>query len=168
MRTLDCRDAEPLVSAWLDAELGARERASVGAHLQTCARCRRTADGLRATSALLAAAPVRRLPPEVRARVLGPRDENGLPERPARHALPAGARPAGGVLARVVAAAAVLVLALATTALLVGGSGAGSGGATGPDQQVAVPVEVFVVDHLVQTRNGTMPVAAPVLFESGR
>ena len=173
MRSLDCDAAEPLLSAWLDAELPAGDRGRVGAHLQGCPRCRRAVQGLRVTATLLAGAPVRRLPEARRAAMIaaargvdaadGTRPRFDLDSGRQRHAR----GPQAGVraLRRAVALAAALLLVLATTAFAVG---AEAPRGMGPPRQVAVPVDVYVVDHLAQTRDGAMPTVTPVLLESAR
>lgn len=164
---IGCHEVEPLLSGWLDAELRAAERTRVAAHLQSCARCRRLVDGLRSTAAMLASAPLRRLPEATRAALLVARTSDAEPvaagtdDGPRHRRRPARA----GVLVQGLAAVAALVVVLATTALVLGGDGAEL---TRPQQRVAVPVEVFVVDHLAQSRDGTMPAVAPVIFESRR
>lgn len=62
-----CEDVEPLLSAWIDRSLSRGERALVGAHLPACAACEWEVSTLTHTASLLAAAPVRSLPPHVRA-----------------------------------------------------------------------------------------------------
>ncbi len=62
-----CEDVEPLLSAWIDRSLSRGERALVGAHLPACPACEWEVSTLARTASLLAAAPVRSLPPHVRA-----------------------------------------------------------------------------------------------------
>lgn len=142
-----CTTVEPLLSAWIDGELTAREGASVAAHLPACPRCRATADGLAVTRTLLRAAPVRRAPAEVVQRAA---TTTGAP-RPVRHVRRTAVRAAAGALA-------------ASGAL--GVAGFALGGAPGPDTRVSVPVQVYVGDHLVRTTGS--PVSTPVAFEVGR
>ncbi len=68
-----CKAVEPLLSAWIDQSLSRGERALVAAHLPACPACEREVSTLARTAALLAAAPVRSLPPHVRAALGGPR-----------------------------------------------------------------------------------------------
>jgi anti-sigma factor RsiW len=63
---------ERLLSAYLDDALAPDERASVRAHLESCARCASRLDDLRATSRLIAA-----LPPLAPARSLRPPVQQG-------------------------------------------------------------------------------------------
>jgi len=54
MNEMGTHDELEMLSAYLDDEVGADERARIDAHLPTCATCRRTLDALRATTADLA------------------------------------------------------------------------------------------------------------------
>ena len=141
-----CESFEHLHSAWVDGELRASERAKLGAHLQRCARCRAAIDELRVTSAMLRSLPVRNLVIDV--------DRGAAPRRHRPLVTAAGAR----MLVARSALAAVLM-----TATL--GAAAFFAGAQQPaDRQVAVPVDVFVADHLVRSVGG--PVSTPALLNA--
>jgi anti-sigma factor RsiW len=139
-----CESFEHLHSAWVDGELRASERAALGAHLQRCARCRAAIDELRVTSAMLRSLPVRNLVIDI---------DRG----------PARRRPiitAAGV--RLVAARSAMAAVLVTATV---GAAAFFAGAQQPaDRQVAVPVDVFVADHLVRSVGG--PVSTPALLNA--
>ena len=140
-----CETFEHLHSAWVDGELRASERAKLGAHLQRCGRCRAAIDELRVTSAMLRSLPVRNLVIDV--------DRDTAPRR----------RPlvtAAGARMLVVRSAIAAVLMTATL-----GAAAFFAGAQQPDdRQVAVPVDVFVADHLVRSVGG--PVSTPALLNT--
>ena len=140
-----CESFEHLHSAWVDGELRASERARLGAHLQRCARCRAAIDELRVTSVMLRSLPVRNLVIDV--------DRSAVSRR-RRPSFTAGAR---------VLVARSAVAAVALTATL--GAAAFFAGAQQPDdRQVAVPVDVFVADHLVRAVGG--PVSTPALLNA--
>lgn len=73
MATMDCRELERSIDAYVDGEFDDRERAEVEAHLGTCPRCRATAEArtrLRAAMrARLQAAVAAPAPEHLRARV---------------------------------------------------------------------------------------------------
>src|SRR5688572_33400991 len=102
-----CRSFEPLLSAWVDGELGRGDRANVGAHLQRCARCRAEVHELRVTQTMLRSLPTRRLPVAVL-------DE---PVPAGRH-VDLGA--VGRVAARMSVAAATLVAVVAAAGFMAG------------------------------------------------
>jgi anti-sigma factor RsiW len=139
-----CERLEHLHSAWVDAELRTGERARLAAHLQRCPPCRASVQGLRVTRTMLASLPPRGLPGEV--------------------AVPAAAgpaRPAQAGLRRMLARSAVTVLA-AVTVLSAAAFAVGSPEPQG--RQVAVPVDVYVADHLVRAVGG--PVSTPALLQA--
>lgn len=146
-----CDTVEPMLSAWIDDELTPAERAKVAAHLQRCPRCRNAVRDLRITATLLRSMPARRTP----AGLYGTPVPTlfGIPE-------PADPPPATARVRRAVtrslAGAVGAVLLLGATAFAVGGQ---------PEPQhpqVAVPVDVFVGDHLVRAAGG--PVSTPALL----
>lgn len=142
-----CDELEPLHSAWVDGELRTGERARLATHLQRCARCRAAIAELRVTSTMLRSLPVRQLPAEVLDGITP-----GAPDR--RRVTAAGAR---RVLARSAAAIVVGVASL--------GAAAFAAGSAEPEQrQVAVPVDVYVADHLVRAVGG--PVSTPALLDA--
>jgi anti-sigma factor RsiW len=143
-----CRRLEPLLSAWLDHSLSRGERAAVDDHLLACPHCRAEVEALRRTVTLLRSAPRRTMPADLQAALSA--------------VLGAGDRPRAevqgpGGAARV--AAALLVLC----GLL--GASAWMAGADASDSPVAVPLDVFVVDHLERAPGAPAPV--PVLVELG-
>ena len=140
-----CESFEHLHSAWVDGELRASERATLGAHLQRCARCRAAIDELRVTSAMLRSLPVRNLVIDV-ARNTAPRRRPLVPA--------AGARM---VVVRSAMAAVVMTATLGAAAFFAGAQ-------QPDDRQVAVPVDVFVADHLVRSVGG--PVSTPALLNT--
>ena len=140
-----CESFEHLHSAWVDGELRASERANLGAHLQRCARCRAAIDELRVTSAMLRSLPVRNLVIDV---------DRGPVRRRRPLVTAAGAR----MLVLRSAMAAVLVTAT------LGAAGFLAGAQQPGDRQVAVPVDVFVADHLVRAVGG--PVSTPALLNA--
>lgn len=60
MKTVECELARERVSLQLDEELSAHEAQLLDRHLAGCAECDRFADGVRASTALLRAAPLER------------------------------------------------------------------------------------------------------------
>lgn len=141
-----CEVLEPLHSAWVDGELRGRERARMGAHLQECSRCRASIAELRVTRAMLRSLPARNLVVNIDAASPTGRDRRW---------------PDGGTVRRVLARTMVAAV------LLVGSLGAAAfaAGSTQPvDRQVAVPVDVFVADHLVRAIGG--PVSTPALLNT--
>lgn len=141
-----CESLEHLHSAWVDGELRAGERAKLGAHLQQCARCRATIDELRVTSAMLRSLPVRNLVIDI--------DRDPAPERRRPLVTAAGARM---LVARAAVAAVLVTATVGTAAFFAGAEQQG-------DRQVAVPVDVFVADHLVRSVGG--PVSTPALLNA--
>lgn len=141
-----CEALEPLHSAWVDGELGARERARLGAHLQRCGRCRSEIHALRVTQTMLRSIPQRDL-------VIDVTGTQPLPHR--RRGVDVGA-----FVARSGVVVVLLVLVLSAAAFVAGSSGAPEA------RQVAVPVDVFVADHLVRAVGG--PVSTPALLEVGQ
>ena len=144
-----CDELEPLHSAWVDGELRAGERAKLATHLQRCARCRAAIAELRVTSTMLRSLPVRSLPPHVLDGITP-----GAPDR--RHVSAATVRRA---LVRSTAALVMVTASLGAAAFAAGSSAQG-------DRQVAVPVDVYVADHLVRAVGG--PVSTPALLEPRR
>jgi anti-sigma factor RsiW len=153
-----CDAVEPLLSAHLDGELGAREHQVVLRHLDRCRDCAREAEQLRVVRSLVRSLPVRRLPDGLRPTGGGPDDvrldvggaaqldgvRRGSGARRARASLRAGA----GVLTAVALG-------------LVGGAAFALGGQPPADAPViAVPMDVLVADHLVHTVHA--PASAPV------
>jgi anti-sigma factor RsiW len=136
-----CGALEPLYSAYLDGELDAGERARVETHLRGCAPCREGVADLGRTRAALRSVPVRRAP-------------HTLFDEPAGH--PSRAHPTRSPGVSVTAAAILGLLVGAAFAL-------GSGNESEPPP-VALPVEVYVADHLVHSVGG--PVAPPVLVDT--
>ena len=142
-----CAAFEPLHSAWVDGELRTRERARMALHLQDCPRCRAAIAELRVTRTMLRSLPTRNLVVD-----LTVEDARRTP-----------ARRRGEVARRVLARSLVAVV------LLVGSLGAAAfaaGSAQTNDRQVAVPVDVFVADHLVRAIGG--PVSTPALLNARR
>lgn len=142
-----CARLEPLHSAWIDGALRMGERVALGAHLQRCARCRHRINGLRVTQSMLRSFPVRRLPADV----LG-----------SAHVVEPEPRPRARV-ARTTRWLARSAAGVAAALTLVGAAAFVAGGDATTVRTVAVPVEVFVADHLVHTVGG--PVSTPVLLE---
>ena len=142
-----CDELEPLHSAWVDGELRAGERATLAAHLQRCARCRAAITELRVTSTMLRSLPVRALPADVLQGIT-----SGAPDR--RRVSAAGVRK---VLVRSAAAVVVGVASLGAAAFA-------AGSAVPQERQVAVPVDVYVADHLVRAVGG--PVSTPALLDA--
>lgn len=145
--TEDCSQVAPLLSAWLDGELDAPSADQVHRHVGGCALCAADLESLAATRSLLRSLPVRRLAEPVGAAALRAAREPEPRPRPRPRA----------VLYRALAGAAVATSMVAGIAFGLGAS------APPPDRTVEVPVDVFVVDHLVYGTNG--PVATPVVLE---
>ncbi|CAN5572649.1 MAG: anti-sigma factor [Actinomycetota bacterium] len=142
-----CDAFEPLGSAWVDGELRHDERANMAAHLQGCPRCRSRITGLRITSTMLRSVPQRQVPMELggvrtdATPVPVAADASGLPRALARS------------LAGMAAAVALL------------GVAAFAAGAPDTDARtVAVPVDVYVADHIVHSIGG--PVSTPALLSA--
>lgn len=128
--SMRCREVEPLLSAWLDRSLSGTQYAAIGAHLATCGRCSTDAASLQRTVTLLRAVPARALPPDVRSALL---------ESAVAALLEPCPRP-GRSVPRALVAALALLGALSGWAWSLGDEGR--------PPQVAVPVDVYVVDHL--------------------
>ena len=139
-----CRSFEPLLSAWVDGELGRGDRASVGAHLQRCARCRAEVHELRVTQSMLRSLPTRRMPVAVL---------DGAAQGGRHRDL--------GVVRRVAARTSV---AAATLVAVVAAAGFMAGSQPRDRTTVAVPVDVYVADHLVRAVGGA--VSTPALVDS--
>lgn len=137
-----CDELEPLLSAWVDGELRAGERARMATHVQRCPRCRATLHELRVTQAMLRSLPTHRLPVAV--------------------LTPDGRKVGGGrsVVTRVVARSSAAMVAVV---MLVGVAAFAAGGEETP-QSTPVPVDVYVADHLVRAVGG--PVSTPALPHS--
>ena len=142
-----CDELEPLLSAWVDGELRAGERARMAAHLQRCARCRTAITELRVTSSMLRSLPLRSLPAGV---------IDGVTPGKADRRQITGA----GVRRVLVRSTAAMVLATAT----LGAAAFAVGSSPADERQVAVPVDVFVADHLVRAVGG--PVSTPALLKA--
>lgn len=162
-----CARVDGRLSALLDGALAPRERAAVSAHLSGCASCRTELESLRVTRTLLRGAPVRTLPPGLAvasalAAVPSSGDGSGAASDdtatdPAHDPLSSRRR-----VTRAAAAALALTGLVGATAFAVGDDQP----ATPRSQQVAVPLDVFVADHLVRTTG--RPVSIPVVLEVGR
>jgi anti-sigma factor RsiW len=167
--TGDCRDFEPWLSAWLDAELDDDRERRVGAHLHMCAACRAEVESLHATKAVLRSTPSRRMPAELALRLTDPAGA-GVPTPPGR---PGGSGPPGtsrlrspallsnarGRASQLVGTAAVLLGIAAGTAVALEWSASDA-------PVVRVPMEVFVADHVLHTAGS--PVTTPVLADTRR
>lgn len=129
-----CDAVEPLLSAYLDEELPPTERDRVAQHLARCDACAHDVEELRAVRTLARSLPVRCVPGDAPL-------VSGLPARPA-------------VLAR-----AGLVVAVAA-GLLTGAAFTLGGQETVDTPMIAVPMDVFVADHVVRTVQA--PASAPV------
>ena len=143
-----CETLEPLHSAWVDGELRGRERARLGAHLQECSRCRASIAELRVTRTMLRSLPARNLVVNIESDAPASRGHRW---------------PDGGTVRRVLSRTMVAVV------LLVGSLGAAAfaaGSEQPADREVAVPVDVFVADHLVRAIGG--PVSTPALLNAQR
>ena len=138
-----CERFAPLLSAWVDGELRAEERARLGQHVAACPRCRAEITTLRITKNLLASMPVRELPEGAYAAL------SGRDRRMSRHL--SARRVATRALAGVGAAAITLVAA------------AFAAGGPSDSNTVPVPVDVYVAQHLVRSVGG--PVSTPVIVD---
>lgn len=136
-----CDKLEPLLSAWVDGELRAGERARMATHLQRCPRCRATLHELRVTQSMLRSLPTHRLPIDV----VAP-DAQGSRRR--------------GLVRRVAARSTAAMVAFT---MLVGVAAFAAGGEETQDA-TPVPVDVYVADHLVRAVGG--PVSTPALPHS--
>lgn len=159
-----CDDLEPLGSAWLDGALDPAQHAAFAAHLDACGDCRLEIDGIARTRALLRSLPVRRVPPGLLEDVAVDAGEVAdVDAQPVPAAAPAAAadRAADAELAprrRTTRAAAALAV------LGVLGGAAFSLGERPPEgRTVAVPMELFVADHVAQSTRA--PVWSPTLVE---
>jgi anti-sigma factor RsiW len=145
-----CRRIEPLLSAWIDGELGAVETGRIAAHVDSCPRCAGTAEQLSAVRSLLRSLPVRRLPEAVQGPLTPSVGASGSPNAPSRERADRDPRP-------VPRAGAMLAVA----AGLLGGAVFALGGQPPPDTRVvSVPLDVYVADHVIHTVHG--PVTSPV------
>lgn len=143
-----CRDVEPLLSAWVDDMLDGVDRDRVEDHLRACSACCEDAQGLRQVHGLLRNLPVRRLPDELK---VPPEATPAweVPKTPASWT--GGQRAAAG---------------LAVAVGLVGGAAFALGGQPPPGERVvAVPVDLYVADHLVHAVGGPLP--HPVVVDGG-
>ena len=138
-----CDRVEPLLSAWVDGELRADERARLGQHVAACARCRAEITTLRITKNLLASVPVRQVPDAAYASLSG-RDRRVSRSRSVRR-----------VAARTLAGVGAAVVSLFAAAFIAGGPTDG--------ETVPVPVDVYVAQHLVRSVGG--PVSTPVIVD---
>jgi anti-sigma factor RsiW len=138
-----CSHLEPLQSAYVDGTLRRDEVAAFARHLASCARCRADVESLRRTKVLLASLPARKVPAGV------------LPVTSSRRPKPHTVRRLmGRAVTGLVAAATALVMA----AFALGGQPAAD------TPTVAVPVEVYVAQHLVRSVGG--PVSTPAILDS--
>ena len=143
-----CDSLEPLHSAWVDGELRGRERTHLAEHLQQCPRCRASIAELRVTRNMLRSLPARNLVVDV---------DGGAHPQHSRRWMSAGS--AKRVVARSLAALVVVMGSLSAAAFAAGSVESG-------DRQVAVPVDVFVADHLVRAIGG--PVSTPALLDANK
>lgn len=149
-----CSDHEPRLSAYLDGELADGEAVEVTQHLRTCPVCDGALERLAAVRSLMRSLPVRRLPP---AAVRGLADATRASRGVRGVGETAPARPSTRT-ARFAAAGAIGIGLLAGTAFALGGQPAAG------TRTVAVPLDVFVADHMAHTVDG--PVALPVLADA--
>lgn len=133
-----CRAVEPLLSAWLDGELGGRDAQLVAAHLAACDSCTEMLDDLGSVASVLGNLPVRRAPEDLAA---PPPEPAGPPASTARR---------------------VRALAVAT-GLLVGAAFA-LGGGDGGERPVPAPLDALVTDGSGETPRGQT--GAPVILET--
>lgn len=99
---MDCKDMEPLLSAYLESDLDADGRAAVEAHLRDCSRCRELMSLMRDVSDSLRSIPEIEISPLLKGRLLGIPDQ----KRRFRLSLDFLVRPA---LQPILAAAALLL-----------------------------------------------------------
>jgi anti-sigma factor RsiW len=125
----ECTQVEPLLSALLDDELDGEEAVIAVDHLGRCPACRTELEQLAVLRSMVRSMPVRRLPEGVR---FAPAPPPAPASRPLARAGADGQRGAG---------------------LVTGAAFALGGQPTGEGPIVAVPVEVYVADHLVHTVN---------------
>jgi anti-sigma factor RsiW len=165
----DCAKFEELQSAWLDGQLAPDEQMRIAAHLDVCPQCSVDVEQLARTRLLLRSMPVRQVPAGLfdglevaRMGDSEPRPSwtfAGSTEAYPRDDLevepPSRGHQSGHVAGRVMTAFAVV-------AGLVGGAAFGLGGQPeGTPQLVQVPVDVYAVDHFVQTVG--LPLSTPAL-----
>lgn len=151
-----CAGVEPLLSSLLDGALGPEERRLVQAHVAACAACSDDVESLGRARALVRSLPVRAVPPALLAvlRPLAPVSDNSA----SRAGRAGRTRPAHAGAVRAAAAVALL-------GGVVGGSAFVLGGAEPPPRRIAaVPLDVYVADHLVGSM-GTA-VVAPAFAEA--
>lgn len=155
-----CDDLEPLGSAWLDGALEPAERAAFAAHLGRCDGCRSDVEEIARTRALLRSLPRRRMPPGLLDDVA---DDADVPvAAPLPSGAPAAARADGGADASVRRRTTRTAAAVAVLGVL--GGAAFSLGERPPEARtVAVPMELFVADHVAQSTR--TPVWSPVMVE---
>jgi anti-sigma factor (TIGR02949 family) len=67
---MDCKEARPLLDAYVDRELAARDAREVQQHIDGCAACRHESDALRALGGAIRTAPYHRAPDALRERIL--------------------------------------------------------------------------------------------------
>jgi anti-sigma factor RsiW len=137
----DCAKFEELQSAWLDGQLAPDEQLRIAAHLDVCPQCSMDVEQLARTRLLLRSMPVRQVP-------AGLFDDLAVVP-------PSRGHQSGHVAGRVMTVFAVV-------AGLVGGAAFGLGGQPERTPQlVQVPVDVYAVDHFVQTVG--LPLSTPAL-----
>ena len=66
---MNCKDYEPLLSAYLDRELSAEDQREVGRHLESCRDCQRESKSLLSVKEILRSQPMPALPREVLAEI---------------------------------------------------------------------------------------------------
>lgn len=147
-----CDRTEPLLSAWLDGQLSAAEEGAVARHLSGCPRCWAEADDLRRIRTMIRGVPPRRAPEDVRFVLAGA----VTPGPVARSPLAPGRRT--GLVAAGAAATATMAAVLGSVAIAIGGEPA-----PGP---AAVPLDIWVVEHL--GRASDVPGTGPLSLEVGR
>lgn len=141
-----CDQLEPLHSAWVDGELGAVDRARLASHLQRCGRCRAAVHGLRVTQSMLRSLPTHTLPIAVA------RDA----EAPTSHR-----RRTAASVRRAATRSTTVALAIA---VVLAAAGFVAGSTDEPEPSIAVPVDIYVADHLVRSVGG--PVSTPAMAEA--
>lgn len=70
---MNCHEAERLLDAYVDGELGPDDMASIAEHLETCAECRRRLEEREALGRLVRALPYYEVSPDLRTKVAGTR-----------------------------------------------------------------------------------------------
>ena len=138
-----CAAVEPLLSAWLDGALTAREATAVAVHVDDCRQCQAEVEALRRVRQALRSLPVREVP-------LGLYGQTALRRR---------ARAQATGWSASVRRAAMRVGSVAAAAVVLGLIAIGVGGH--PEPRVPVIVDDLAADHMLRT--GTTGVPAPLL-----